>query len=73
MAQIKFQKMEGAGNDFVVIDNREAQFSLEEIIAFTPKLCDRRFGIGADGFILLEEDDNTDFKMVYYNLNNDKQ
>ena len=69
MAQIKFQKMEGAGNDFVVIDNREAQFSLEEIIAFTPKLCNRRFGIGADGLMALENPsiDNVDYTMLYRN------
>lgn len=69
MVEIKFHKMEGAGNDFVIIDNREALFSLEEIIAFTPKLCDRKFGIGADGLLVLENPqlDDVDYTMLYRN------
>ena len=69
MTGIKFYKMEGAGNDFVIIDNRKTQFSLDEIIAFTPKLCDRRFGIGADGLIALENPqiDKVDYTMLYRN------
>ncbi|MBO6620761.1 MAG: diaminopimelate epimerase [Balneola sp.] len=69
MTGIKFYKMEGAGNDFVVIDNRELQFSIEEIIAFTPVICSRRFGIGADGLIALENPqiDGADYTMIYRN------
>lgn len=69
MGKINFHKMEGAGNDFVVIDNRESQFSLEQIIAFTPKLCDRKFGIGADGLLALNNPDldNVDYTMIYRN------
>ncbi len=69
MTGIKFYKMEGAGNDFVIIDNRELQFSIEEIIAFTPVLCHRRFGIGADGLIALESPQikGVDYTMTYRN------
>ncbi|MDX1671197.1 MAG: diaminopimelate epimerase [Balneolaceae bacterium] len=65
----KFQKMQGTGNDFVVIDNRSKQFSEEEITQLAPTLCHRNFGIGADGILLLEHpsDPETDYAMVYRN------
>lgn len=65
MKQICY-KYQGTGNDFILIDNRLQTFPKNdnELIA---RLCERRFGIGADGFILLENDKSTDFKMVYYN------
>ena len=61
--------MEGAGNDFVVIDNRKYGFSIDQIIRFTPKLCDRKFGIGADGILILQpaQRDDVDFTMIYRN------
>lgn len=64
--QVEFYKYQGTGNDFVMIDNRNETFPKNntKIIAH---LCDRRFGIGGDGLILLENDPETDFKMVYYN------
>jgi len=63
---LHFSKYQGTGNDFVMIDNRDLSFPKEntKLVAF---LCDRRFGIGGDGLILIENDVETDFKMVYYN------
>ena len=63
--QIEFGKYEGAGNDFVIIDNRERVF--EPRPALVAALCDRRFGIGADGLMLLEEECGADFRMRYFN------
>jgi len=61
-----FYKYEGTGNDFVIIDNRTKIFPKENTDKIS-KICNRHFGIGADGLILLENDEVSDFKMVYYN------
>lgn len=66
MSQIHFHKYQGTGNDFVMIDNREKVFDRNDL-ASVQKLCDRKFGIGADGVILIEPDQDTDFEMVYFN------
>lgn len=63
--KIHFYKYHGAGNDFIMIDNREQTYDLSEYQI--NHLCHRRFGIGADGLMLLEQDDTLDFKMRYYN------
>ena len=64
--ELTFYKYQGTGNDFVMIDNRSDFFPKEDVQLIN-HLCDRRFGIGGDGLILLEKDAETDFKMVYYN------
>src|SRR5471032_661730 len=67
MDSLPFVKMTGAGNDFVVIDNRALRLSLTaEQIGW---LCDRHFGIGADGLLAVEPADqpDADFRMRYYN------
>ena len=64
--KLTFYKYQGTGNDFILIDNRTGRFDSknEQLVSF---LCDRRFGIGADGLMLLEDHDKYDFTMRYYN------
>ena len=64
--KLQFYKYQGTGNDFVIVDNRQQVFPKNDT-KLIAKLCDRKFGIGADGLILLENDPSSDFKMVYYN------
>ena len=66
MQPFKFQKYQGTGNDFILIDNRLLPFKKGNK-AFIRQLCHRSLGVGADGIILLEDDDDVDFKMVYFN------
>lgn len=64
---LTFSKYQGTGNDFILVDNRQGVFdrSREDLVAH---LCDRRFGIGADGLMLLQNaPEGFDFEMVYYN------
>jgi diaminopimelate epimerase len=65
MDSLPFTKMSGAGNDFVVIDNRSRRYDLSP--AQIARLCDRHFGIGADGLLAVEPDAAADFRMRYYN------
>ncbi|WP_299248316.1 diaminopimelate epimerase [uncultured Aquimarina sp.] len=65
---LTFYKYQGTGNDFVIIDNRQSILSKNNTKLFA-RLCDRKFGIGADGLMLLElpENEEDDFTMVYFN------
>jgi diaminopimelate epimerase len=64
--QIEFYKYQGTGNDFIIMDNRDKRYDslTRQQVAF---LCDRRFGIGADGLMLLNTHPDYDFEMKYYN------
>src|SRR5688572_29890416 len=66
MAILQFTKMNGAGNDFVLLDNRAGHLELAP--AAIQRLCDRHRGVGADGVLVVEESTNgADFRMRYYN------
>ena len=68
---MEFYKYQGTGNDFVMIDNRSGEYdnlSIQDI----QKLCDRRFGIGADGLIKINSSEDTNFEVDYYNSDGSK-
>ena len=72
---MKFYKYQGAGNDFLIADNRNGAIREEGGVLYgeggwsrsIADLCDRRYGVGADGLMLLEESAEYDFRMVYFN------
>jgi diaminopimelate epimerase len=64
--QIPFHKYHGTGNDFILIDNRQSNFS-QLTQTQIEALCDRHFGIGADGLMLLQDSDTAQFEMKYFN------
>lgn len=64
--EINFEKYQGTGNDFVIIDNRDLRLKRDDFSLFE-RLCDRKFGVGADGLMLLQDHPEYDFEMVYYN------
>jgi diaminopimelate epimerase len=63
---LTFYKYQATGNDFILVDNRPGSFPKKDTKTIS-RLCHRRYGIGADGLILLESDNSTDFRMVYFN------
>lgn len=65
MSVVQFYKYQAAGNDFILVDNRTGEHAFSSSVISA--LCHRRFGIGADGLILLQQDSMTDFRMVYHN------
>lgn len=65
--KLNFLKYEGAGNDFILIDNRNQVFSSLNNTETIKNLCDRHFGIGADGLMILELKNDFDFEMRYFN------
>ncbi len=62
---LPFSKYEGTGNDFIMIDDRKLQFPVSENLI--SRLCDRHFGIGADGILLVQHSEGYDFGMNYFN------
>lgn len=64
---MKFWKMHGLGNDYIIVDNRNHQISEEDKSKLAKKLCERHFSIGADGLILAENSENADMKMLIFN------
>jgi len=67
MAEIKFWKMHGLGNDYVVIDNRDGKLDGKDPGKIAKKLCRRRFSVGADGLLLLCDSSVADVKMRIFN------
>jgi diaminopimelate epimerase len=68
--KIKFKKYHGTGNDFVLINNQN--LSLNHSADLAIKLCDRHFGVGSDGLIIIEPSKTLDFNMVFYNPDGSK-
>lgn len=64
---IPFFKMNGAGNDFILVDHRHPLFDQQELPDIVRKVCRRKFGVGADGFVLIESSDQADFKWQFFN------
>ena len=65
--KLPFYKFQGTGNDFVLVDQRDEQPLVRTDTARIRRLCDRRFGVGADGLILLQHTEGYDFEMIYFN------
>ena len=68
MVAVKFWKMHGLANDYVVIDNRSRHINSAEAVGLARKLCERRFSVGADGLLLVENSGVADAKMRIFNV-----
>ena len=69
--KINFSKYQGTGNDFILIDNRNNFFPKENLKKII-EICDRKFGIGSDGLVLIEKSDRADFEMIFFNPDGSK-
>lgn len=69
--KIDFFKYQGTGNDFVILENRDNRYD-NLSTAQVKQICNRRFGVGADGLMLLCNHDTLDFEMIYYNADGNK-
>ena len=67
MSGTTFTKMNGSGNDFVIIDNREGQVTPDDQMKWVRRLCRRKFSVGADGILFIEPSQTADFKWQFYN------
>lgn len=66
--KIPFYKMQGAGNDFIVIDNQKLHLSNEQLVALTKKICQRRLSVGSDALMVVDAPQNTgDVRMIFFN------
>lgn len=64
---IHFTKMHGCGNDFIIINHQDGHLDTIDLTSFIKKMCKRKFGVGANGLMLLEKSNVADFKMRYFN------
>jgi len=64
---ISFTKMSGTGNDFIIIDNRDLKIEKSGMAELAARICRRRFSVGADGLILIENSERADFRWQFYN------
>jgi len=67
MAKIPFSKMNGSGNDFILIDNRQGIVNADRLGDFVPRVCARKVSVGADGVILIEPSQRVDFRWRFFN------
>ena len=64
---MRFWKMNGAGNDFIIVNNMEEKLPVEKYPDIVRVLCERHLSVGADGFMVVESSDRADYKMLFYN------